>query len=113
MLAYTAQTGNDHHIWLTSADGSTQPRQLLSGKGDAHSPVFSPDGRWIAYASNQGGPLEVWVKPYPDGAPVQVSFGGGTAPRWHPDGKQLFFQVERPRPAMLAVTLMVAWPRVS
>ena len=106
VLAYTVQAGSEHHIWLTDADGKT-PR-LLTNKAEAYAPAFSPDGRWIAYASSQSGSLEVWVKGFPDGVPVQVSFGGGTAPMWRPDGKQLFFQVERPRPAMLAVPLTIS-----
>ena len=60
---------------------------------------FSPDGRWLAYVSNQSGSPEVYVRPIDLDAkstttetPVQVSRSGGDRPRWRPDGKELFYQ---------------------
>src|SRR5262249_14746437 len=54
--------------------------------------AFSPDGRWIAYQSNESGEDEVYVKRFPDGAATyRVSRSGGTQPRWRADGKELFF----------------------
>lgn len=53
---------------------------------------FSSDGHWVAYASNQTGTAEVWVRPFPGpGAPVRVSSGGGHDPVWSHDGKELFY----------------------
>jgi Tol biopolymer transport system component len=53
---------------------------------------FSPDGHWVAYASNQTGKFEVWVRPFPGpGAPVRVSSDGGRNPVWSGDGKELFY----------------------
>jgi Tol biopolymer transport system component/predicted Ser/Thr protein kinase len=53
---------------------------------------FSPDGRWIAYASNQSGRFDVYVRPFPSGAGTwQVSTAGGGFPVWRRDGKELFF----------------------
>jgi Tol biopolymer transport system component len=53
---------------------------------------LSPDGRWVAYTSNESGPNEVYVKPYPGpGAPRPVSVGGGHGPVWRRDGTELFF----------------------
>ncbi len=49
------------------------------------SATFSPDGRWIAYGSNESGKPEIYARPFP--APA----GGGGAPRWRRDGKELFF----------------------
>jgi serine/threonine-protein kinase len=55
--------------------------------------VFSPDGRWIAYVSNETGNLNVFVKPFPDtGAKYQVSKDVGGQPLWSPDGKELFYR---------------------
>jgi Tol biopolymer transport system component len=53
---------------------------------------FSPDGRWIAYASNESGRFDVYVRPFPSGAGTwQVSTAGGGFPVWRSDGKELFF----------------------
>ncbi len=57
---------------------------------------FSPDGRWVAYASNESGKWEVYVVPFDDsgagpGGKWQVSNGGGRQPRWRRDGKELFY----------------------
>lgn len=53
---------------------------------------FSPDGRWVAYQSNESGRFEIYVQPFPGpGGKWQVSTAGGTDPRWRVDGKELFF----------------------
>jgi Tol biopolymer transport system component len=53
---------------------------------------FSPDGRFVAYASNESGRFEVYVVPYPGpGGKWQISSGGGAAPVWRRDGKELFY----------------------
>jgi Tol biopolymer transport system component len=53
---------------------------------------LSPDGRWIAYVSNETGGFEVYVQPFPTtGARWQVSKGGGTQPQWRRDGSELFY----------------------
>jgi eukaryotic-like serine/threonine-protein kinase len=53
---------------------------------------FSPDGRWLAYASDVSGRLEVYVRPYPGPGPTeQVSLEGGYSLAWHPNGRELFF----------------------
>ena len=53
---------------------------------------FSPDGRFVAYCSDESGRFEVYVRPFPEGAGKwQVSTNGGTQPRWSRDGKELFY----------------------
>jgi len=53
---------------------------------------FSPDGRWIAYASNESGRYEVYVQPFPGpGGKWQISTSGGSMPVWRRDGKELFY----------------------
>ena len=55
---------------------------------------LSPDGKWIAYFSNETGRGEVYIRPFPSGAGLwKVSVDGGVEPRWSPDGKQLYFLV--------------------
>jgi len=55
-------------------------------------PEFSPDGKWIAYTSNQSGRDQVYVQPFPGPGPrIQVSAEGGNVPRWARNGSELFF----------------------
>jgi Tol biopolymer transport system component len=52
----------------------------------------SPDGKWMAYASNETGRYEVWIEPYPQtGMRYQVTRDGGSHPMWLPDGQALYF----------------------
>ncbi len=56
-------------------------------------PAFSPDGRWLAYSSNETGPGEVYVTPYPGpGGRITISTGGGRSPRWSSSGRELFYR---------------------
>ena len=54
--------------------------------------MFSPDGKWVAYQSNESGRDEVYVRPFPGpGGVWQISAGGGTQARWRADGKELYY----------------------
>jgi eukaryotic-like serine/threonine-protein kinase len=93
-LAYTEvhpQSGLD--IWTVRLDGaSRQPEPFLRTPFDEDLPLFSPDGHWLAYRSNESGRMEVYVARLP-GAAVkhQISVEGGDQPMWAPNGKQLFY----------------------
>jgi eukaryotic-like serine/threonine-protein kinase len=78
-------------LWyLTWPERVAKP--LLQGKGTVRNAQFSPDGRWIAYASNETGKMEIYVSPFPNGnGKWQVSRAGGQEPRWRQDGKELFY----------------------
>jgi hypothetical protein len=69
------------------------PHPLLGDAYDATQPDISPDGRWLAYASNESGQLEVYVRPFPDteGGRTVVSTNGGRQPRWAHNGAELFY----------------------
>jgi serine/threonine protein kinase/Tol biopolymer transport system component len=94
-LAYTEvhpQTGLD--IWTVRLDdrSSRQPEPFLRTPFQENLPLFSPDGRWLAYRSNESGRMEVYVAQFPGGAVKrQISVDGGDQPLWAPDGKQLFY----------------------
>jgi eukaryotic-like serine/threonine-protein kinase len=66
---------------------------LVDWPGSAqHSSSMSPDGKWMAYASNETGRYEVWIEPFPrSGARLQVTREGGSHPLWAPDGRSLYF----------------------
>jgi eukaryotic-like serine/threonine-protein kinase len=65
---------------------------LLQTKWTVRNAQFSPDGRWMAYASNETGIMEIYVSPFPSGnGKWQVSNGGGQEPKWRQDGKELIY----------------------
>ena len=102
-LAFTEShpvSGQD--IWLLSVD-SGQARPFANSPFKEDQARFSPDGRWLAYVSNESGRDEVYVQPADaDGARVQISINGGHSPLWAPGGRELFF-VERV--SMMSVSL--------
>ena len=94
MLAYTElsdETGWD--IWVLELDGDRRQEPFLRTEFQEGSAVFSPDGHWLAYGSNESGESEVYVRPFPKtGGKWQVSTDGGNLPVWSPDGKELFYR---------------------
>jgi Tol biopolymer transport system component len=93
LLVYSTrdpQTRSD--IWVLPMDTGAKPGRFLATDADELAPSISPDGRWIAYASDESGTAEVYVRRYPDTGEVwQVSAGGGIAPLWARDGRNLYF----------------------
>ena len=76
-----------------SAAHSTPAQHLFRSRLDDGMPQFSPDGRWIAYASQESGSREIYVRPFPDsGGKWQVSVGGGNEPQWNHNGRELFYR---------------------
>jgi serine/threonine-protein kinase len=65
---------------------------FLNSRFDETQPAFSPDGRWIAYQSNESGRDEIYVRPYPGpGGKWQISTGGGVFPLWSRTSHELFY----------------------
>jgi Tol biopolymer transport system component len=106
------QTASD--IWVLPMEGDRKPFVFLKTNFDERQAQFSPDGRWVAYTSNESGRYEIYVRPFFHGglsakteggpAPVsgtasgtstggqwQVSTSGGISPRWRADGKELYY----------------------
>ena len=72
-------------------EGERKPVVVAQTPADEAESRFSPDGRWIAYESNEGGRKEIYVQPFPGGGSrTQISTDGG-AFAWHRDGKGLFY----------------------
>ncbi len=71
-----------------------EPRPLVQSMFSELNAELSPDGRWLAYQSNETGRDEIFVRPFPDvaGGRWQVSTGGGRTPLWSPSGVELFFR---------------------
>jgi Tol biopolymer transport system component len=73
--------------------GDTASVRLAGFPGGEWAYRFSPDGRWLAYSSDESGQDEVYVRPFPGpGGRVQISADGGTEPVWSPDGKKVFYR---------------------
>ena len=91
-------------------------RPLLNTEFTEGGPAVSPDGRWLAYNSNESGRNEVYVRPFPDVTQGrwQVSTEGGAEPRWSRDGDQLFFiSGGGPAPRMIWSTTVARGPVFS
>ncbi len=70
-----------------------EPELFLRTSANERYPAVSPDGRWIAYTSDESGRYEVYVRPFPGpGGKWQISSGGGTLPIWSHSGRELFFE---------------------
>ena len=84
-------------IWALSMT-DRKPFPVVKTDHEERDAQFSPDGKWIAYQSNETGQFEIWVSPFPfPGTPVkaderqQFSIGGGTQVRWARDGNEIFY----------------------
>jgi len=81
-------TGND--IWIKIGNG--EPKPLIVTPYDENYATVSPDGKWLAYASDESGQYEVYVTSFPSGeGKWQISNGGASLPRWRGDGREMFY----------------------
>ncbi|HEV2348345.1 MAG TPA: protein kinase, partial [Terriglobia bacterium] len=79
-------------LWILPQFGAHQPVSFIGGKGDVAAGDFSPDGRYLAYVSNETGRREVYVQSFPEHrAKLQISAEGGDEPAWRRDCKELFY----------------------
>ena len=95
VLAELTLTPLQMDIAALSMEGDRGKKQLLHEDYDEDYPLISPDGRWMAYQSNESGRYEVYVRPFPDvdrGGKWQISAEGGDSPLWSPDGSELFYR---------------------
>jgi eukaryotic-like serine/threonine-protein kinase len=88
------QTGQAGDVWAVPVTGDKKPLSMLHSQFNESFPQVSPDGKWLAYQSNESGREEIYVKPFPEGpGKWQVSTDGGVFPRWRKDSKELYFVV--------------------
>ena len=84
------KSGSD--IWVLPVRGDHTPHSYLASPFSESDARFSPDGKWVAYTSDESGRQEVYVQRFPDPRDkVQVSTSGAVSPRWAPDGHELYF----------------------
>ena len=91
------------NVYVADLEHPDSVLQVTSGSATSRNPRFSPDGRWLAYQSNETGTMEVYVVSLPDlTRRTPVSTDGGTEPAWRPGGGELYF---RKGGSMMAVTI--------
>jgi len=90
VYTYWNATGSD--LWVVPAAGGGQPQPFLQTKTHEVCGQFSPDGKWVAYTSDESGSFQTYIRGFPKGEKFQVSRDGGTMQRWRADGKELFFR---------------------
>jgi serine/threonine protein kinase len=92
ILYFAVTSGGNQDIYVLSTTGDSKPQVLVQTPFPDVEPQFSPDVRWLAYASSENGRYEIYVQAFPStGRRWQVSSNGGRQPLWRADGKELFF----------------------
>jgi Tol biopolymer transport system component len=106
LQAYATGTGDDDlDLWSLPADASAAPRPYLEQRHAQSQGQFSPDGRWVAYTSDESDRVEVYVRAYPSGdMRSQISASGGGQPRWRRDGGEIYYV--SPAGTMMAVPVL-------
>ncbi len=86
--------------------GAGKPLKWLGTKALESQAQFSPDGRWVAYSSDESGTLEVYIRPFPSGpGQTRVSANGGREPRWSGDGKEIYYLSEETAVKLFAASV--------
>jgi eukaryotic-like serine/threonine-protein kinase len=102
LLYHSQDSQTERDLWVLPMERDRTPFVFLKTGFDERSSQFSPDGRWVAYTSNESGRYEINVRPFRGrsslgaadhdaGGQWQVSTAGGIYPRWRPDGKELYY----------------------
>jgi Tol biopolymer transport system component len=85
-------TGTFRDLWLAHPSGGAAPAPLIQTSFSEYLARVSPDGRWIAYVSNEAGPEDVYIQSFPvPGHKLRVSTGGALRPQWMPASDEVFF----------------------
>jgi len=107
MLLY--DTGLPAHIWMLPVGGSgSKPRLFSETSFNESDAQASPDGRWVAYTSDESGKNQVYARPFPGpGGKTPISIEGGQEPRWPRDGRELFYR-DAGKNQLMAVDIQTA-----
>ena len=92
-IVYTKTSSNaGFDVWVWPVGGNGKPQLAVHTALNAMHGRLSPNGRWMAYASDESGELQVFVQPFPStGEKRLISPDGGSEPRWRRDGNELFY----------------------
>jgi eukaryotic-like serine/threonine-protein kinase len=93
-LIYRTGTAGDRDLYAIRPGIDSMPTPIATSRFEEYSPTQSPDGRWVAYVSEESGQQEVFVRPFPNAqaARWQVSRAGGSEPVWAHNGRELFYR---------------------
>jgi Tol biopolymer transport system component len=92
VLYYTVDPKTKADLWMVPMSGEHKPTPFLRTEFNETNALFSPDGRWVAYNSDESGTPETYVRPFlPAGGKWQVSTQGGVQPVWRSDGRELYY----------------------
>jgi serine/threonine-protein kinase len=96
---FELSSGTGYDLWTVPLESDSaglragKPEVFLQTPATELAPSFSPDGRWMAYYSNESGTFQVYVRAFPDnGGKWQISNSGGWLPMWSRNGRELFFE---------------------
>jgi eukaryotic-like serine/threonine-protein kinase len=115
LLYHEIHSGKKIDTWALSLQDGSTPIALLQGRSNQLFAVFSPDGKWVAYTSDESGKQEVYVTPFDPGAASAskwiVSNSGGSHPQWPGEGKQIYYLA--PDKRIMAVSVSTTDGRFS
>jgi Tol biopolymer transport system component len=95
LIAQVPSKVTGYDLWLAPLGGDKKPVKFLGSPGDQMQGNFSPDGRFVAYTSNESGRFQVYVQTFPlSDRKWQVSTDGGYEPRWRGDGREIYYLSE-------------------
>jgi Tol biopolymer transport system component len=113
LLYFSIDPQTKADLWVQPMTGDQKPWLFLKSPFDEKYGQFSPDGRFVAYQSDESGRYEIYLRPFtppgkaanPTGGQWQISTDGGIQPRWSPDGRELYYL--DPHGRMMAVPIML------
>jgi serine/threonine protein kinase/Tol biopolymer transport system component len=93
-LVYLEETPSAvNGIWVVPMHGERKPHLFIESRFQLWHPDLSPDGKWMAYVSNESGTYEVYIQPYPGpGEKTRISTSGGFDPIWNANGRELLYR---------------------
>ena len=101
-------------VWMLPLAGDRKPVPVINSRFHERFAEISPDGKWLAYTSDENGMSEVYIRPFPKGdGKWQISTAGGWDPRWRGDSKELFFENRVQLSSMMAVDVNSAGSALS
>jgi Tol biopolymer transport system component len=104
MFKAASEDSGAYDLWVLTLDGDRKQWAIADAAFDERDGQFSPDGRWVAFESDESGAPEIYVQPFPGpGRRVRVSTNGGSQVRWRDDGRELFYVA--PDETLMAVSI--------